>query len=259
MNERIVCLDIGDVRIGVAVSDPTGTIASPVEVIQRVGWKPDTRKILDICHRFQTNRILSGLPLNMDGSEGFQAEKVRLFCAQLEKAGLQVAFQDERLSTVAAEDALLEGGLSRGERKQKVDKVAASVILQQWLAEQQNGKEGSTVTDMNQNEPQNERPEEEGSPLAAGDVIDLVDDETGETESFVFLDTLEYEGDVYMALAVFDDEDAETDDDTITEVRFLKFEEDENGDMIYTTPSPELADLLFDRFSEEYLGPDEEE
>ncbi len=138
MNERIVCLDIGDVRIGVAVSDPTGTIASPVEVIRRVGWGPDTQKIRAICDRYQTDRILSGLPLNMDGSEGFQAQKVRSFCEQLKKAGLRVTFQDERLSTVSAEDALIEGGISRSGRKQVVDKVAASVILQQWLQTHKN-------------------------------------------------------------------------------------------------------------------------
>ena len=74
----------------------------------------------------------------MDGTEGFQAEKVRAFCAQLEKAGLQVCFQDERLSTVTAEDALIEGGVSRNGRRQVVDKIAASVILQQWLDENGN-------------------------------------------------------------------------------------------------------------------------
>lgn len=140
MNERIVCLDIGDVRIGVAVSDPTRTIAAPVEVIRRVGWGPDTRKIAAICERYDTNQILSGLPRNMDGTEGFQARKVRAFCEQLEKVGLQVLFQDERLSTVTAEDALLEGGVSRAGRKQAVDKIAASIILQQWLAEQKESK-----------------------------------------------------------------------------------------------------------------------
>ena len=133
MNERIVALDIGDVRIGVAVSDPTRTIASPVEVITRVGWGPDSLAIKAVCDRYETTQVLSGLPLNMDGSEGFQAKKVRDLCAQLEKAGLTVFFQDERLSTVAAEDALLEGNLSRSERKTKVDKVAAAVFLQEWL------------------------------------------------------------------------------------------------------------------------------
>jgi putative Holliday junction resolvase len=107
-------------------------------VIHRVGWGPDTKKILAYCNQYQTNRIVSGLPLNMDGTEGFQAEKVRAFCAQLEKAGLQVCFQDERLSTVTAEDALIEGGVSRNGRRQVVDKIAASVILQQWLDENGN-------------------------------------------------------------------------------------------------------------------------
>ena len=107
MNERIVALDIGDVRIGVAVSDPTRTVASPVEVITRVGWGPDTRAIRAICDRYETTQIVSGLPLNMDGTEGFQAGKVRDLCAQLEKAGLTVFFQDERLSTVTAEDSAI--------------------------------------------------------------------------------------------------------------------------------------------------------
>ena len=140
MNERIVCLDIGDVRIGVAVSDPSGIIASPVEVIRRVGWGPDVRRIKAICDRFQTDRILSGLPLNMDGSEGFQAQKVRDFCRQLENAGLHGIFQDERLSTVTAEEALLEGNISRQGRKSMVDKVAAAIILEQWLHENDNMK-----------------------------------------------------------------------------------------------------------------------
>ena len=143
MNERIVALDIGDVRIGVAVSDPTRTIASPVGVITRVGWGPDTRKIKEICDRYETALVVSGLPLNMDGSEGFQAAKVRDLCAQLTKAGLTVVFQDERLSTVTAEDALLEGNVSRADRKGKVDKVAAAIILEQYLYE--HGKEYPNV------------------------------------------------------------------------------------------------------------------
>ena len=136
MNERILALDIGDVRIGIAVSDPSRTIAAPLEVLRRVGWGPDTRYIKALCDKYETTQVLSGLPLNMDGSEGFQAQKVRSFCAQLEKAGLTVIFQDERLTTVVAEDALLEDNMSRADRKKTVDKVAAAVILQQWLDEQ---------------------------------------------------------------------------------------------------------------------------
>ena len=136
MNERILALDIGDRRIGIAVSDPTRTIASPVEVLNRIGWGPDVRHIAELCAQYETTEILSGLPLNMDGSEGFQAQKVREFCAQLEKAGLKVYYQDERLTTVTAEAALLEDNMSRLDRKSHVDKVAAAVILRQWLDEQ---------------------------------------------------------------------------------------------------------------------------
>ncbi len=131
-----MCLDVGDVRIGVAVSDVSRTIATPVEVIRRVGWGPDCRRIKELCVRYETDEVLSGLPLNRDGSEGFQAKKVREFCAQVEKQDLKVFFQDERLTTVTAEDALIEYGMSRKDRKDHVDKVAAALILQQWLDEQ---------------------------------------------------------------------------------------------------------------------------
>jgi len=135
MMKRLICLDVGDARIGVAVSDSTRTIATPVEVIHRVGWGPDCRRIKTLCDLYQTDLVLSGLPLNMDGTEGFQAEKVRRFCEQVEKQGLKVIFQDERLTTVIAEEALQNGGVSRADQKQVVDKVAAAVILQQWLDE----------------------------------------------------------------------------------------------------------------------------
>ena len=143
MNKRILCLDVGDVRIGIAVSDPGRRIATPVEVLKRVGWGPDSRHIKALCDQYETDEVLSGLPLNMDGSEGFQAQKVREFCAQLEKQGLKVIFQDERLTTVTAEEALLEDGMRRKDRKKNVDKVAAAVILRQWLDAQPEEKRNS--------------------------------------------------------------------------------------------------------------------
>ena len=133
MNERIVALDVGDARIGVAVSDASRLIASPVEVIHRVGFGPDVKRVQEICRRYDTTLILSGLPLNLNGTEGPQAAKVRLFCQQLEKVGLVVYYQDERLTTVTAENALLEQNMHRAQRRQPVDKVAAAVILQQYL------------------------------------------------------------------------------------------------------------------------------
>ena len=232
MNERIIALDIGDVRIGVAVSDPTRTIATPVEVITRVGWGPDTRRILEICNRYDTVQVLSGLPLNMDGTEGFQAEKVRAFCSQLEKAGLNVFFQDERLSTVSAEEALLEDGMSREGRKTVVDKVAAALILQQWLdAQQQKQQEENNMSDdQNRMNPEDNE-----------DVIELIDEE-GNSTLYEHVATLEYEGETYLALC-----DPEADEDAENlEIFILKIEQDENGDDIYTVPDDDISDAVFE-------------
>lgn len=137
--ERILALDIGDRRIGVAVSDPIGMTAQPVGTIHRVGWAPDIRAIADAAAKYGVKMILCGLPLNMDGSEGEQAQKARAFAQQLEKAGFAVAFHDERLSTARAEDVLIESGVSRRERKAVVDTAAAMLILQSYLGERNGG------------------------------------------------------------------------------------------------------------------------
>ncbi len=133
MNERIVALDVGDRRIGIAVSDALGITAQPIETYTRVGYGPDVRRICQIAQQYETNRILCGLPLNMDGSRGFQAEKVAQLAEKLEEAGLVVSYYDERMTTVLAEDALLEANMSRENRKKKVDMVAAVMILQSYL------------------------------------------------------------------------------------------------------------------------------
>ena len=130
---RIVALDVGDRRIGIAVCDEMRIIASPHSVYTRVGFGPDVKHIKAICDQLGTKDVLCGLPRNMDGTEGFQSQKARALAEQLEKAGLNIFYQDERLTTVTAERALIEGGMHRQERRGTVDKVAAAVILQQYL------------------------------------------------------------------------------------------------------------------------------
>ena len=103
---RVIALDVGDVRIGVAVTDPTGTIAQPLEVYKRVGYGPDCRYVQELCRRFDTVTVLLGLPLNMDGTRGGQAEKAQAFGKVLSDAGLDVRYQDERMTTVTAERVL---------------------------------------------------------------------------------------------------------------------------------------------------------
>ncbi|MBR6187155.1 MAG: Holliday junction resolvase RuvX [Clostridia bacterium] len=133
MMGRVLALDVGDKRIGIALSDALRMIASPHSVYTRVGYGPDVKRIRQIYDENQCTLIVCGLPRNMDGSVGFQAEKVMALGEKLMEAGLPVEYQDERLSTVSAHQALIEGGMRREDRKGTVDKVAAAVILQSWL------------------------------------------------------------------------------------------------------------------------------
>lgn len=184
MNERIVALDVGDRRIGIAVSDPLGITAQPIETYTRVGYGPDTRRIAQLAQQYDTNRILCGLPLNMDGTQGFQTQKVREFAAKLEEAGLTVEFYDERMTTVLAEDALLEADMRRENRKKKVDMVAAVMILQSYL-DAQAAKSAAVQEDE-------EEPED--------DSILEMEDEDGQVIRFRLSATIAYAGETYVLL-----------------------------------------------------------
>jgi putative Holliday junction resolvase len=131
---RLLGLDVGDKTIGVALSDESATLASGLPTIRRAGLKKDLRELAELARGRDVGTVVVGLPRRLDGSEGPQAGKVRAFVESL-KASVKVPVVtwDERLTTVAAEHALVEGGVSRGRRKELVDKVAAVLILQNYL------------------------------------------------------------------------------------------------------------------------------
>ena len=132
---RIAALDVGDARIGVAVSDELGITAQGIGVVRRVGGRRDLEALATMLAPYTPTQLVVGLPLNMNGSEGPQATRVRAFATQVaDHLGLPLDFWDERLTTVAAERSLLEADLSRRRRKELVDKVAATIILQGYLA-----------------------------------------------------------------------------------------------------------------------------
>jgi putative holliday junction resolvase len=132
---RMLGLDIGERRIGVAVSDEMGTIASPVGMILRES--DVVRELRAMIERYGAERLVIGLPVGLSGREGPQAATVREFVDVLaEGIDLPIAFWDERLSTAVAERSLIEGGTRRNKRKGKVDSVAAAVILQGYLDHQ---------------------------------------------------------------------------------------------------------------------------
>ena len=124
-------LDLGEKTIGVAVSDRLLSVASPLSTIRRTKFTADAAELLALCAAREIGGIILGLPLNMDGSEGPRCQSTRAFARNLMRlTDLPIAFWDERLSTVAAERALLEADTSRKRRSEVIDHVAAGYILQ---------------------------------------------------------------------------------------------------------------------------------
>ncbi|SFR42093.1 putative holliday junction resolvase [Yoonia tamlensis] len=130
----IAGLDLGTVTIGVAVSDLMKSVATPLETIRRKKFGVDATKLLAITDARQIKGIVLGLPMNMDGSEGPRCQATRAFARNLSGlTDLPITYWDERLSTVAAERALLEADTSRQRRSEVIDHVAAAYILQGML------------------------------------------------------------------------------------------------------------------------------
>ncbi|WP_374425578.1 Holliday junction resolvase RuvX [Paracoccus sp. (in: a-proteobacteria)] len=127
----IAGLDLGTKTLGVAVSDGLRGVASPLTTIRRSKFTADAQALLKIAEDRALVGLILGLPRNMDGSEGPRAQSTRAFARNLERlTPLPISFWDERLSTVAAERALLEGDTSRKRRAEVIDQVAAGYILQ---------------------------------------------------------------------------------------------------------------------------------
>ena len=138
---RILGLDVGNKTVGVAVSDPLGVIATGVTTIERVGIRKDTGKVIDYIKEYDCSTVVIGLPLNLDGEDTLSTERAREFRRMLENklkssgplSKVKVEWQDERFSTVEAEEVLIEANMSREDRKKIIDRQAAIVILQRYL------------------------------------------------------------------------------------------------------------------------------
>ena len=131
---RLMALDLGATTIGVATSDLTRSIATPVETIARKKFTADAARLLELAARENIGLLLLGLPINMDGSEGPRAQSTRAFARNLAKlTPLPIVFWDERLSTAAVERMLIEADASRAKRDKVIDKLAATWILQAAL------------------------------------------------------------------------------------------------------------------------------
>jgi RNAse H domain protein, YqgF family len=146
-NVRIMGLDFGSKTVGVAVSDPLLLTAQGVEIIRRKEenkLRQTLARIEELIMEYEVEKIVLGLPKNMNASEGMRVELTEEFKEKLERrTGLPVVFWDERLTTVAADKAMMEAGIRRENRKDYVDMIAASLILQGYLDRCRNEQEGT--------------------------------------------------------------------------------------------------------------------
>lgn len=131
---RILALDVGKKRIGLAVSDELGITAQGIPTLQRTRIRDDLNKLRDVAVQWQVRMLVIGNPLHMKGTESRQSEYTKEFAGRLaEHLGLPVVFWDERLTSVEAERVLREGGASLDERKRAVDRLAAVLLLESFL------------------------------------------------------------------------------------------------------------------------------
>ena len=132
---RAVGIDLGEKRIGVAISDSGGSLATPYEVVTRTGSRDeDHRRIKAIVEEVEAEILVVGLPLSLDGTEGKAAQGARQEAEAIGQiVSVPIELHDERLTTVEAERILKEQGLGAAERRNVVDKVAAAILLQAWM------------------------------------------------------------------------------------------------------------------------------
>lgn len=257
---RVVCLDVGERRIGVAVSDPLDITAQGVETIWTKGSQRDAERIREICRQYETNHILCGLPLNMDGSEGFQAQRVRVLADILQDMGYEIRFQDERLTTKLATSVLLEADVRRSRRKEVVDKLAATYILQSFLdaggwKEAPAGKEHKKVFQSEVWYMNEEKMNRQEMDYDQENIVELVDDEGNEV-AFEHLMSLEHKGNVYICLAPIEPMEDVAEDELV----IMKILQDENGNDFYSTiESEEELNEVFEKYLEIAEADDEEE
>jgi putative Holliday junction resolvase len=137
MRSRLAALDVGDKRIGIAVSDALRLTAQPLGTVHRRSLAADCAAIEKMIDTYDVEKVIAGLPLNSRGEEGEQADRIRHFCTRFEKeTGRRVEFQDESFTTVEGQRLMIESGVKRRQRRERRDEVAAALILQAWLDSQ---------------------------------------------------------------------------------------------------------------------------
>ena len=260
MTQRIVALDIGDKRIGVAYSDPFGEYAVPGDTYFRTGdFSRDVRAMKELCERELASEVVCGLPLNADGTESIQTRKTARFIAALREAlSIPVYEEDERYTTREARRDLVFTGVStkKDKGKKHIDSLAAAYILEGYLAKRK--KENKTMSLKEENNDY-----EDGE-----NIVELID-EDGNTLRYEHVGTIEYKGEWYCFFTpILNVEEA--DEDEGEEVAVFRLVGDEDEERLEIIDDDALLDEVFAEFCNQYedsedadeaamLEPDEED
>ncbi len=241
ITKRAIAFDIGDKRIGVAISDPFNEYAMPCETYFRVGkFETDVTAIANIAKERGVGVIVCGMPVNFDGTESVQTEKTKLFIDALaEKTALPIVLEDERFTTLQARETQRMGGVKRENRKKTVDSIAASYILESYLErEKQKAARAEKEKSMNE-EMQNAYEDEEER------IIEL-EDEDGNVERFLHVATIPYKGVNYCVFQVAEPETEEQEDEVVI------YALDEANEMLNPVEDDSLLDEVFAEFCRQY-------
>ena len=240
MEKRAIALDIGDKRIGVAVSDPFGEYAIPCDTYFRVGkFMEDVKAVAKIAKEKGAGVIVCGMPVFADGTESEQTEKTRRFIDALKaETALPVELEDERYTTLQARQTQMMGGVKQSNRKKSVDSIAASYILESYLIREKQRKQ-KEIKIMNNEELLEEEYEE--------NIIELEDDE-GNVERFVHVGTISYKGQWYCFFQKAEPETEEEEDEVV--IYLLQGEGEDQ--VLLPLEDDELMDEVFAEFCKEY-------
>lgn len=259
---KIMALDVGNKRIGIAMSDLMRIIASPYENYQRKNIGEDIRHIGNIIKENNVQKLIAGLPVSMDGSENAQCQSVKSFCATLEKKlKMPVEYVDERFSTVSAERTLIEADVSRKDRKNLKDKLAAAIFLQSYL-DKLNYNKGAQNSMENKDKKQEEFlgcgcgcgcgcNEEASCGCDEEDIVELVDDD-GKVVKFIHVATIDYKDNWYVFFSPMEEVEGVTCD----EVVIFRLDNDAEGGDVFT---PIEDEKLLQEVYNEYLNMMDEE
>ncbi len=242
ITKRAIAFDIGNKRIGVAISDPFNEYAMPCETYNRVGnFQADVAAIAKIAEERGVGVIVCGIPYNFDGSESIQTVKTREFIEALKaKTTLPIELEDERFTTMQARETQIMGGIKRGDRKKTIDSIAASYILESYLAREKNKNKKAEESVMN-NEIEEVYEDEESR------IFELEADD-GTIEKLYHIATIEYKGNMYCCFQKAEPECEEEEDEVIL------FALQGEGDDAVLVPmeDEQLMDEVFAEFCHQY-------